>query len=204
MDAGGPVRRLTLTIAVSTSAPAATQRRASRPPPQQRDSATSPRTICGARSALSPHDATSTPSPPPKSQGTPSSCGRRHTLAPMAATSAARLATVYSRTASGRSPTTVSLPRRCHRSPLASSPRRTTTRNPCMWTMGAPGIEPGKDPNRDQVDVARPIRATPYLQILLRGGLGGSAVGGAEETSRSLRKPSPVFVAVRRCDLTRI
>jgi hypothetical protein len=46
--------------------------------------------------------------------------------------------------------------------------------------------------------------ATPSLQILLRGGLGGSAVVGAEETSCVLRELSSALVAVRRRDLTRI
>ena len=46
--------------------------------------------------------------------------------------------------------------------------------------------------------------ATPSLQILLRGGLGGSWVVGVEETRRFLREVSRALVAVGRRDLTRI
>jgi hypothetical protein len=46
--------------------------------------------------------------------------------------------------------------------------------------------------------------ATPSLQILLRGGLGGSVAVGAEEASRLARVASSTLVVVGRRDLTRI
>jgi hypothetical protein len=46
--------------------------------------------------------------------------------------------------------------------------------------------------------------ATPSLQILLRGGLGGSAVVGGEEASRLSREASSALVAVGQRYLTRM